>query len=78
MHKDQYMAVLRTINEIEDLFIKADALYEAVPEIIRQKIHDYHNPRATLQYCLRWGLQAASDIREDWHVVVSKLEVTAE
>jgi len=78
MEKDQYTEAFRTINEVEDLLQKADALYEAVPEAIRQKILDYHSPRATLQYCLRWGLQAAYDIRVDWHRVVSDLEVDAE
>ena len=78
MHKDDFTEAFKTINEVEDLLQKADALYLTIPESIRQTILDYHSPRATLQYCLRWGLQAAYDIREDWHRVVSDLEVAGE
>ena len=76
MQKDQYITAFQAINKIEDLFQKADALYESVPEAIKRRVHDYHNPQASLPYCLRWGLQAACDIREDWHKVVSNMEVT--
>jgi len=76
MQKDDFTEAYKTINEVEDLLQKADALYLTVPEAIRQTILDYHSPRATLQYCLRWGLQAASDIREDWHRVFLMRDIT--
>ena len=43
------------------------------PDTIRAAILNYHNDPATLQHALRWGLQAAKEIREDWPAVVAGL-----
>lgn len=76
MKKEQFTAAHRAIREIENLISKAEDLFHSMPLEIRNKTWDYHRHYASLGYCLRWGQAAARDIREDWHNVVSELEVT--
>ena len=73
MTKMEFMTAYEAINKIEDILIEATELFDKIPSSIQEAVRDYHNDPATLQHCLRWGLQAAKEIREDWHVVVSKL-----
>jgi len=71
--KSRFVDARRSVSKIEDLLAEASELYEGIEPDILQAIIDYHNETATLLYCLRWGLQAAKEIREDWHTVVSSL-----
>jgi len=73
MKKDKFLSSYETINEIKNLFIKAEDLFNQIPSEIQQVIHEYHNNHATVHHCIRWGLQAASDIRKDWHTVVANI-----
>jgi len=75
MKKDQFMAAFQAIYDMEDLFQKAKDLFGTIPPEIQQAILEYHTNEATIQHCLRWGLTAAKEIREDWHTVVSRLGV---
>ena len=77
MKKDEYMAALDAVNKIEDLFTKAEALFDEIPDSIQEAILNYHNETGSLNHCIRWGLQAAEEIREDWHMVVSKMPFEA-
>jgi len=76
MKKDEFLAARKTISRIEDLLTQADDLFQTLPLEIRNKTWDYHRHYACLGYCLRWGLTAATDLRKDWHNVVSDMEVT--
>jgi calcineurin-like phosphoesterase len=74
VEKERFTTAFEAVNRIEDLFQKADDLFQTLPQDIQQAILEYHTENGSLQYCLRWGLVAAGDIREDWHTVVSKLK----
>jgi len=71
--KEQFINARASISRIEDLFTSAEKLFDGIPIEIQTAILNYHREPATLQHCIRWGLQAAKDIREDWHNVVSKI-----
>ena len=73
MNKSRFIDARRNISKIEDLLSEANELCEGIEPVILQAIINYHNEPATLPYCLRWGFQAAKEIREDWHTVVSKM-----
>ena len=73
MTKTGFMTAYSTINKIEDLLNEARELFDKIQPSAQQAILNHHNDPATLQHCLRWGLQAATEIREDWHAVVSGL-----
>ena len=73
MKKDDFLTAKAAISKIEDLISEAAALLDTIAPELLPAIQNYHNETATLPYCLRWGLQAAKDIREDWHSVVSGL-----
>lgn len=75
MEKEKFITAYWAICEIEELFNKADDLFQSIPPEIQQAILDYHAKNGTMQHCIRWGLTAAGEIREDWHTVVSELGV---
>lgn len=52
----------KAIQEICDLFEKIDDLYYGLSDELKQKIVELHTSNATLPYCIRWGLNAASEI----------------
>lgn len=64
------IAAYKSICKIEKLLTKADALFNTIPTAIQQTIYDYHNEAGTIQHCLRWGLQAMEEIRNDWHKII--------
>ena len=78
LQKENFMAAFETINKIEDLFQKADGLFHKIPLAIQDAMRNYHSYQGSLEYSLRWGLTAAKELREDWHVVVADVEVDAE
>jgi hypothetical protein len=71
MKKSEFMAARDAISEIEDLLDKATDLFNEIPDSIQTAILNYHNATSSLNHCLRWGLQAAEELREDWHTVVA-------
>ena len=71
--KDRLMQAYGAVNQIEDLLTKAAELFNTLPREVQDEIYKYHNSAATLNHCLRWGPQAAEDIRKDWHTVVSEI-----
>jgi hypothetical protein len=73
LSKTELTEAYSTINKIEDLISEADGLFSQIPLVIQDAILNAHNESATLQYCLRWGLQAVKEIRSDWHTVVADL-----
>ena len=74
MKKSDFMAARDAVSKIEDLLNKASDLFNTIPEDIRAAILDYHNVNGSLNHCLRWGLQAAEDIRKDYHAVVAGMK----
>ena len=71
MVKEAFIDAYASIRRIEDLFIETLELFARIPPIIKHAMLDYHNDPGTIQHCLRYGLHAAKEIREDWHPVVS-------
>ena len=71
--KAQFLTARDTISEIEDMLTEAEALLIRLQPGIQTAIHDYHNEHGTLRHCLRWGLQAAKEVREDWHTVAANI-----
>jgi hypothetical protein len=71
MKKEKFIEAYESIKKIEGLFEEGEKLLYALPISIRKSILNYHNEPANLQYCLRWGLQATKELREDWHAVVA-------
>ncbi len=75
MKKEEFMEAREIIQKIENLLTESNNLFDKLPLSIREAILKFHNESAALGFCLRWGLQAAKEIREDWHVVVAGLDV---
>ena len=71
--KEKFTETYTNINKIEDLLTEAGELFDKIPPDIQQAILNYHNEPATIQHSLRWGLQAAKEIRSDWHSVVADI-----
>jgi hypothetical protein len=71
--RQEFTDAYATINKIEDLITEATGLFNRIQPAIQQAIFNYHNERGTLQHSLRWGLQAAKEVREDWHTVVANI-----
>ena len=63
----------RTFKEIAALIAKAQQLFENAPKEIQDAVLKYHNETATIQYCPRWGAQAAENIVSDWHTIASSI-----
>ena len=78
MTKDEFMEARETIGKIEDLLTESNNLFDKLPPSIKEAILRFHNESAAIGFCLRWGLQAAKEIREDWHVVVAGLDAENE
>jgi hypothetical protein len=57
---------------------QAADLFDRIPPAIQQAIFDYHNEIGTMQHCLRYRIQAAKELREDWHTVVANIPVEYE
>ena len=66
MEKNDSYAALEAITEIEVLFSRAHELWDSIPVDIQRVINAYHNKNATIGHCLRWGLQGAGEIKENW------------
>jgi hypothetical protein len=73
--KNDFMNAFAAINNIENLFNDIEELYNQIPVEIQFEMNAYHNELHTLAHCIRWGSNAAEEIRKDWHTVVSNLEV---
>ncbi len=78
MTKDEFIEAREIIQKIENLLIESNDLFDKLPVSIREAILKFHNESAAIGFCLRWGLQAAKEIREDWHVVVAGLDAENE
>ena len=74
MKKEEFMEAREIIQKIENLLTESNNLFDKLPLSIREAILKFHNESAALGFCLRWGVQAAKEIREDWHVVVAELD----
>ena len=57
--------------EIEAILSLADSLFSAMPQVVRDAIDLYHNEHATVNYCLRWGLQAVQEVIRDWSALLT-------
>ena len=74
MTKEKVTQAYENIKSIEKLLDEAETLFNEIPDRIRHAILKYHNTDSSVNYCLRWGRQAATEVRDDWHDVVSKLQ----
>jgi len=50
------------ITRIHELFKRADWIFQNLSLETRDKCLDFHNAESTLNYTIRWGLQASEDI----------------
>ena len=73
LHKIKFMESYSTIIQIENLLTATEDMFSRIPLPIQQAILNCHREPATLQHCLRWGLQAVKEVRTDWHTVVSDI-----
>jgi hypothetical protein len=73
MAREVFMDAKASISKIEYLLNQAGDLFDKIPPVIQQAIFDYHNETGTMQHCLRYGVQAAKELREDWHTVVADI-----
>jgi hypothetical protein len=71
--KTQFLEARAGISKIEDLLNTASSLFDQASPTIQTAIIAHHNEPATLQHCLRWGMQIAKELRKDWPAVVSSL-----
>jgi hypothetical protein len=62
-----YLKALSTVSKIVDLFLEAGRLFNTIPPGIQKEIREYHSEKYTMQHCIKHGLQAAADIRENWN-----------
>jgi hypothetical protein len=62
----------RRMKVINNLFQQLEKNLNALPEGLQEEIHEYHNSDATLQYTIRWGLQASEEILNDSKKVFTK------
>ena len=74
MPKEKFTEAYENIKSIEKMLDDAENLFCQMPETIRNVILNFHTNHYTLNHCLHWGRQAATEVRENWHVVVSELK----
>ena len=73
LKKEHFMEAHSIVNKMEDLLSEAGGLFDSLPISIQRAILGYHSEFANLQHCLRWGLQAVTELRKDWHTVVADI-----
>ena len=76
MEKRDFLKANKLINRVEDLLLEALDAFEEIPQEIQNAMQNYHKDNASVAYCLRWGTQAATEVREGFHVVVSGISCT--
>jgi len=73
MNKNDLLNAKKQVDTIDDLLSQAQNILNSMPDEVKCAMLKYHNDDATLTHCLRWGLQAIKEIREDWHTVASEI-----
>ena len=53
----------KTIAKIKRLLNAANEEFKKLNAVENKECFDFHNENASLNHCLRWGVQAADDIR---------------
>jgi len=54
------------MQKIKDLLEQAAEIFSEMPIEVRTAAYESHADDAALAHCLRWGVQAAEDLVEDW------------
>lgn len=62
----------RKLESIALRFKQIEELYNSIPEGLQEEISQFHNSDATLQYCLRWGLQGTDELIEAYEETHAK------
>ena len=79
--KDEFMQAYENIKQLEDLFAKAETLFNQIPEEIQDAIYDFNDKGIITRYyglkeCIRFGHIMVYGIMSNWHVVVSELDTS--
>ena len=63
----------KKMEQIRKLFDKAEDILITIPNGLRDEINEYHSSDG-LTHCIRWGLQASEELRDDAKAVIKKAE----
>jgi hypothetical protein len=72
MEKEVFYNAYKSIGEIEKSLDKVTDIWNTIPREIQNAIIEFHNEDGNLAHCLRWGLQAATEVRENWPKIMSE------
>lgn len=53
------------LEHINELFDRAETLFNKLSLDTQEAILNFHNENYSLNYCLRWGLQASNELLEE-------------
>lgn len=54
----------RKIKQIKQLFEQAETIFGTFTDIENQAMFNFHNENSSLNHCIRWSLQAATELDE--------------
>lgn len=55
----------KKVTTINKLFQQLEEKLHSLPNGLQIEMIDYHNSEGTVEYCVRWGLQASEEILAD-------------
>lgn len=61
---EQKKLVRKNLKQIKTLMDKVEKLFNVLPTIVQDNILEVHNLDGSLNYCIRWGQQAATELLE--------------
>lgn len=62
------------MRQINRHFEKIEEILNSLPNGVQEEILEFHGSDATLQYCTRWGLQAAEELYNNAKVIIKRAE----
>jgi hypothetical protein len=62
----------KKMERMRKLFDKAEDLLNTIPNGLQEELADYHNEEYSLQHCIRWGLQASEELRDNAKKIIKK------
>jgi hypothetical protein len=60
----------KKMERMRKYFNKAEDLLNTIPNGLQEELADYHNECYSLQHCIRWGLQASEELRDNAKKVI--------
>jgi len=62
----------RKMNRIMAHFGKIEDIMATIPNGLQEELHEYHNEDYGLLHCIRWGLQASQELRDDAKKIIKQ------